>query len=51
MFSALAGFIEPGETLEEAVLWHGGEAGPAAERYRQMPVEDREALLDFLNSL
>ncbi|HIO28650.1 di-heme oxidoredictase family protein [Marinobacter salarius] len=48
-----SGFLHDGRarTLEEAVLWHGGEAGPAAERYRQMPVEDREALLDFLNSL
>lgn len=48
-----SGFLHDGRarTLEEAVLWHGGEAKPAAERYRQMPAEDREALLDFLNSL
>jgi len=48
-----SGFLHDGRarTLEEAVLWHGGEAKPAAERYRQMNAEDREALLDFLNSL
>ncbi|MCW8867864.1 MAG: hypothetical protein OQK08_05720, partial [Marinobacter sp.] len=38
-------------TLEEAVLWHGGEAQAAADRYRQMSPEDRSALIDFLNSL
>lgn len=48
-----SGFLHDGRarTLEEAVIWHGGEAKPSAERYRQMPAEDREALLDFLNSL
>jgi CxxC motif-containing protein (DUF1111 family) len=37
--------------LEEAVLWHGGEAAPARERYVRLPLEDREALLAFLKSL
>lgn len=37
--------------LEEAVLWHGGEAAPARERYVRLPVEDREAMLAFLRSL
>ncbi|HZI14240.1 MAG TPA: di-heme oxidoredictase family protein, partial [Myxococcus sp.] len=37
--------------LEEAVLWHGGEAAPARERYVRLPREDREALLSFLKSL
>jgi len=48
-----AGFLHDGRarTLEEAVLWHGGEARQAADRYRNMPAEDREALMDFLNSL
>ena len=48
-----AGFLHDGRarTLEEAILWHGGEARPAADRYRQMPADDRQALLDFLNSL
>ncbi|MBZ4418970.1 di-heme oxidoredictase family protein [Myxococcus sp. RHSTA-1-4] len=36
---------------EEAVLWHGGEAAPARERYVRLPHADREALLAFLKSL
>lgn len=48
-----AGFLHDGRarTLEEAILWHGGEAQPAADRYRQMPETGRNALIDFLNSL
>ncbi|MFM2403317.1 MAG: hypothetical protein RL223_1197 [Pseudomonadota bacterium] len=37
--------------LQEAILWHGGEAAAARERFRQMPREDRAALLRFLDSL
>lgn len=37
--------------LEEAVLWHGGEAAAAQERYVRLPREDRAALLAFLQSL
>ena len=37
--------------LEEAVLWHGGEAEKAREDFKKLPVEDREALLRFLESL
>ncbi|WP_163999897.1 di-heme oxidoredictase family protein [Pyxidicoccus caerfyrddinensis] len=36
---------------EEAVLWHGGEAASAQERYVRLRREDREALLAFLKSL
>jgi|SRR5690554_1611065 len=48
-----AGFLHDGRarTLEEAILWHGGEAAPAAERYSRMAASDRQALIDFLNSL
>lgn len=48
-----AGFLHDGRarTLEEAILWHGGEASPAAERYSKMSATDRQALIDFLNSL
>jgi CxxC motif-containing protein (DUF1111 family) len=38
-------------TLAEAILWHGGEAHPARERFRTMAVEERAALLAFLGSL
>ena len=37
--------------LAEAILWHGGEAEVSKERFRRMSREDREALLQFLNSL
>ncbi len=37
--------------LTEAILWHGGEAEAAREAFRLMPVDEREALLSFLESL
>ncbi len=38
-------------SLEEAVLWHGGEGAAAQERFRALPAADRRALLAFLESL
>lgn len=38
-------------TLEEAVLWHGGEATPSRNSYVAMPAEDRRRLIAFLESL
>lgn len=48
-----AGFLHDGRarTLEEAILWHGGEALQTAQSYSQMPADDRQALIDFLKSL
>lgn len=37
--------------IEEAILWHGGEAQTSRERFRQMSAHERAALLKFLNSL
>jgi len=37
--------------LQEAVLWHGGEARAARQRYAAAPPEKRQALLAFLQSL
>ncbi len=37
--------------MAEAILWHGGEATTARERFRNAPADDREALLAFLQSL
>jgi CxxC motif-containing protein (DUF1111 family) len=37
--------------LEEAVLWHGGEAQRSRDRFMAMPAADRKALLAFLESL
>ncbi len=38
-------------TLEEAILWHGGEAEVAKEAFVNMSSSDRSALLRFLQSL
>jgi len=38
-------------TLEEAVLWHGGQGAAAKQRFEAMSAEDRRALVDFLKSL
>ena len=48
-----AGFLHDGRarTPEEAILWHDGEARGAADRYRALPAEQRDALIRFLNSL
>ena len=37
--------------LEEAILWHGGEAKAARDAYAGLSKADREALLAFVNSL
>jgi CxxC motif-containing protein (DUF1111 family) len=38
-------------TIEEAILWHGGEAAAAAERFRTADADDRRLLLRFLEAL
>ena len=38
-------------SLEEAVLWHGGEAERSRENFRALSATDRAALLRFLESL
>ena len=37
--------------LAEAILWHGGEGRTAREAFRKAPLEERSALLSFLQSL
>jgi CxxC motif-containing protein (DUF1111 family) len=37
--------------LEEAILWHGGEAHGARERFRKLPAHERRELVAFLESL
>lgn len=37
--------------LEEAILWHGGEAQKAQENYKNLPKKDRRSLIEFLESL
>ncbi|WP_235835208.1 di-heme oxidoredictase family protein [Piscinibacter terrae] len=38
-------------TLQEAILWHGGEATASRQRFEALSKADREALLAFLGSL
>ena len=38
-------------TLEQAILWHGGEAGYSKNFFVNLPKSDRNALIAFLNSL
>jgi len=37
--------------IEEAILWHGGEALDAREAFKQLTQTERDAFLTFLNSL
>ena len=48
-----ATFLHDGraKTLEEAILWHGGEAATSRDQFAQLPQIDREALLAFVRSL
>jgi CxxC motif-containing protein (DUF1111 family) len=37
--------------LEEAVLWHGGEAQSSADAFKALSADERDSLLRFLGSL
>jgi len=37
--------------IEEAILWHGGEAETSKNNFMELALEEREQLLLFLNSL
>ena len=38
-------------TIEEAILWHDGEAAKSKQAFMQLSLTDRQAILQFLNSL
>lgn len=38
-------------SFEEAILWHGGEAGDSRDAFENLTADQREQLLDFLGSL
>lgn len=38
-------------TLEEAILWHAGEAAPSREKFRAFTSGERQALIEFLRAL
>ena len=37
--------------IEEAILWHGGEASKSVEKYKMLNKEDRKTLIQFVESL
>jgi len=39
------------ESIEEAILWHGGEAAESRDQYKALNLADRQKLLAFLKSL
>ena len=47
------GFLHDGRarTIEEAILWHGGEALASRRAYEALRVDERAEVLKFLNSL
>ena len=48
-----ARFLHDGraETIEEAILWHGGEAYWSKEAFRKLSPADRQSLIDFISAL
>jgi CxxC motif-containing protein (DUF1111 family) len=38
-------------TIEEAVLWHGGQGEKSRERFKALGADDRQKMVDFINSL
>ena len=51
--NASAGFLHDGRarTIEEAILWHGGEAKTAKTRFVQLPSQGKRELLAWLRQL
>ncbi|WXH26611.1 hypothetical protein WA016_00522 [Myxococcus stipitatus] len=47
------GFLHDGRarSIEEAILWHGGEALPARDGFRSLSCDEGGAVLTFLGSL
>jgi CxxC motif-containing protein (DUF1111 family) len=47
------GYLHDGRarTIQEAILWHGGEAEASKAAYENMSLSEQEALIDFLKSL
>lgn len=47
------GYLHDGRarTLEEAILWHGGEAADSRRLFTELPASERAQLIEFLGSL
>ena len=48
-----APFLHDGraETLDEAIMMHGGEAAAIRDEYANLPQTDREDIIEFLEAL
>ena len=53
LVNARAGFLHDGRarSFEEAILWHGGEAVSARDKFRALSATERAELVKFLGSL
>jgi CxxC motif-containing protein (DUF1111 family) len=53
LVSPMATFLHDGraQTIEEAILWHGGEGTPSREAFRMATRAERAALIAFLDTL
>ena len=53
MVSGHTQFLHDGRArnLQEAILWHGGEADAARQHYSQLTANERKDLIQFLESL
>lgn len=51
--NARGGFLHDGRaaTIEEAILWHGGEAQISRDKFANLPVNERTQVIKFINSL
>ncbi len=51
--NSLVSFLHDGRarSIEEAILWHGGEAKSSREKFSALSVDERTKLLGFLNSI
>lgn len=50
--SPMSGFLHDGRarSIDEAIIWHGGEAAKTRERYIGLTDEDRSHLIDFIQT-
>jgi CxxC motif-containing protein (DUF1111 family) len=37
-------------SIEEAILWHGGQGSASRDRFKQLSADDRQSLIDFVTS-
>lgn len=53
MVNGHTNFLHDGRArgFQEAILWHGGEAEPAKQRYSQLSKQERDEVLTFLRNL